>query len=88
MLKYDQNLVKDFLKRGDELNLKNCKHVEDIELLYRKDHKHLTQYKQRLVSDLKYDVTNLVEFVKDSQRVVNFNAKNNDRFEKLIDFSQ
>ena len=45
MLKYDQNLVKDFLKRGDELNLKNCKHVEDIELLYRKDHKHLTQYK-------------------------------------------
>ena len=66
ILKHGKEAISDLIERTEQQKKEMTEKIAEIESLYHLDHSHLTQFKQRLKSDLKYDMSNLIEFTKDS----------------------
>lgn len=62
-------------------NISRVKHIEDV---YKIDHTKLTQFKQRLISDLTCDMSKMIELTTFAHRTSQSNQKNLDANNKIL----
>lgn len=75
ILRHDAHIIKELVAKTEKQKQEFFEQVAQIESLYKVDHAQLTQFKHRLKSDIKFDLSNLIEFFKDSHRIVSYNTK-------------